>query len=108
MKTFEEWKNEFESWKYESNTYSNHPYGIMVVKPNRKEVICFSPIQNNGRVFDVIVNTHKVKEINNNTWLKLCCDVNYHESCIRHRLYPIRKAYELYVKYKSLYEKTNG
>ena len=39
MRTKEQWLKDFTHKCYKENKYDFHPYGCMVVKPNKKEVV---------------------------------------------------------------------
>ena len=100
MRTKEQWLSEFSHPCYKKNRYDFHAYGTMVIKPNGKEVICFYPIiSNDGNVSSFIVNTFKVKYIDENTWYRDCANYNYAENCTCHRWYGVDKAYKIYSKY---------
>ena len=101
MRTKEQWLKDFTNPCYKENRYDFHPYGCMIVKPNKKEVVCFYPIiSKNGEVSSFIVNTFKVKYfIDGNTWYRDCSHVNYAENCTQHRWYDIDKAFKIYSKY---------
>jgi hypothetical protein len=100
MRTKEQWLSDFSNPCYKENRYEFHAYGIMVIKPNGKEVICFYPIiSNDGTVSSFIVNTFKVKYIDANTWYRDCANYNYAENCTRHRWYGVDTAYKIYCKY---------
>lgn len=100
MRTKEQWLKDFTLPCYKDNSYEFHPYGCMVVKPNNKEVVCFYPILAlNGEVLSFIVNTFKIKCLDENTWYRECANHNYAENCTRHRWYDIDKSYKIYSKY---------
>lgn len=100
MRTKEEWLQDFTDPCYKENSYTSHAYGCMVVKPNKKEVVCFYPIiTKSGVVLSFVVNTFKIKYLDNNTWYRECANHNYAENCIQHRLYDVNKAYKIYSKY---------
>lgn len=110
MKTFEEWVEHYVSTKcYKDNNYAEHYYGTMLVNENKRKVICFFPlVRKNDTLYDVIVNTHKIPKnmvIDNNLFNKLNCNVNYDETCIRHRMFHISKAYKLYKKHYQEFNK---
>lgn len=107
MRTKEEWLKDFTLSCFKANKYDFHPYGCMVVKPNKKEVVCFYPIISKaGVVLSFIVNTFKVKYLDADTWFRECANHNYAENCTRHRLYDIDKAFRIYCKYSNKPEKT--
>lgn len=97
-KNLTEWLGGFTNKCYKENTYAYHPYGKMIVK-NQREVICFYPIMDNDRIHSFVVNTFKVKRIDENTWYRECAEYNYAENCTRHRCYDKEKAYKIYCKY---------
>lgn len=100
LKEYEMWIGQFTNKCYKENSYTFHPYGTMVVKPNKKEVICLYPIMLGDKVNSFIVNTFKVKYfIDENTWYRECSNHNYAENCTRHRWYSPIKAYLIYSKY---------
>ena len=102
MQTKEQWLKNFTHKCYKDNRYDFHPYGCMVVKPNKKEVVCFYPIlsESGEEVFSFVVNTFKVKYyLDANTWYRDCSNVNYSENCTKHRFYDVDKAYKIYSKY---------
>ena len=102
MRTLEQWLNDFTNPCYKQNKYEHHPYGCMVTKPNRKEVVCFYPIlSKDGVVLSFIVNTYRVKYLDNNTWYRECSNYNFAENCTRHRWYNPDKAYKIYCKYST-------
>jgi hypothetical protein len=100
-KTMEEWIETFSNKCFKENTYAFHPYGIMIIKPNKKEVVCFYPIINEeNEVSSFIVNTFKIKYyIDENTWYRECANHNYAENCTQHRWYDKKKAFKIYTKY---------
>ena len=88
MRTLEQWLNDFTHPCYKENKYECHPHGCMVTKPNKKEVVCFYPIlSKDGVVLSFIVNTYRVKYLDDNTWFRECSFYNFAENCIRHRWY---------------------
>jgi hypothetical protein len=101
MKTKDQWLSEFTNSCYKTNRYEFHPYGSMVVKPNMKEVICFYPIMSkyDDSIHSFVVNTFKIKRLDENTWYRECANYNYAENCTRHRVYNPDKAYKIYSKY---------
>lgn len=101
MQTLDTWLGNFTNKCYKDNSYAFHPYGIMIVKPNKKEVICFYPIiEGKDKVSSFIVNTFKIKYyIDDNTWYRECANHNYAENCTRHRWYSNEKAFKIYCKY---------
>lgn len=94
------WVEQFTNKCYKENSYEFHPYGIMIVKPNKKEVVCFYPIMFGSKVGSIVVNTFKIKYfIDENTWYRECSNHNYAENCTRHRLYNPLKAFCIYNRY---------
>ena len=99
MKAKEQWLSSFTNPCYKENTYEFHPYGIMVVS-NKEEVVCFYPIFSpDGDMNSFVVNTFKVKYIDDDTWYRDCSNHNFAKNCTSHRLYDIDEAYEVYTKY---------
>ena len=108
MRTKEQWLQDFTLPCYKDNKYDFHPYGCMVVKPNKKEVICFYPIlSKTGVVSSFVVNTFKIKYyLDENTWYRECSNINYAENCTRHRWYSVDKAFKIYSRYTNKPENT--
>ena len=106
MRTKEQWLSDFKIECYKENSYTFHPYGCMLVKPNKKEVVCFYPILSlAGEVLSFVVNEFRVKNIDNETWFRECSNHNYANNCTKHRWYDIEKAYKIYKKYFEKNEK---
>ena len=93
------WVEQFTNKCYKENSYEFHPYGIMIIKPNKKEVICFYPIIIGEKVDSFIVNTFKIKSLDENTWYRECSNYNYAENCTQHRWYNPFKAFSIYNRY---------
>ena len=97
MITKEQWLKDFNNPCYKQNKYEFHPYGNMVVKHNKKEVVCFYPLtQEDGSVNSFVVNTFQIECLDEDTWYRECAEYNWAENCTQHRLYDADNAYEIY------------